>query len=139
LKRIPILDTEILFAFNPKDKHYKHAKKLLNKIKNGEIKNVYNTDSALLEFITVLRSRGFGLNQIRILLTSLDVIITRYGLKEALTLNLTTLLKTLELMKTGAAFFDALLAASSKKIDNIIISDGKIYDTLNINRITFKE
>lgn len=139
MKRIPILDTEILFAFNPKDKHHKHAKKLLNKIKNGEIKNVYITDSALLEFITVLRSREFSLNQIRILLTSLDVIITRYGLKEALTLNLTTLLKTLELMKTGVTFFDALLAASSKKIDNTIISDDKIYDTLNINRIAFKE
>jgi len=128
-----------LFAFNPKDKHHTYARKLLNRVKHGEIKDVYVTDSALLEFITVLCSKGFNLDQIRILLMSLDVIITKYGLKEALTLDLTTLSMTLEFMKTGSTFFDALLAASSKKIDNTIISDDKIYDTLNIKRITFKE
>jgi len=128
-----------LFAFNPKDKRHTHARKFLNRVKYGEIKDVYITDSALLEFITVLRSKGFSLDQIKILLMSLDVIITKYGLKEALTLDLTTLSMTLEFMKTGSTFFDALLAASSKKIDNTIISDDKIYDTLNIKRIAFKE
>lgn len=127
-----------MFAFNPKDKRHTHARKLLNRVKHGEIKDVYITDSALLEFITVLRSKGFSLDQIKILLMSLDVIITKYGLKEALTLDLTTFSMTLEFMKTGASFFDALLAASSKKIDNTIISDDKIYDVLNIKRIVFK-
>jgi|GEM_PF-450102 len=135
---MPILDTEILFAFNPRDKYHKNALKLLKKIKDRELRNVFISDTAILEFIMVLKAKRFTTDDILILLRALRTIMREYSIKQIKTLDLETLTLALEFMKKGASLFDALLAASAKSVDNTIISDDKIYDTLGINRISFK-
>ena len=40
-------------------------------------------------------------------------------------------------MNKGVSFFDALLAASIKSIDNIIISSDKTYEKIGITRYEF--
>lgn len=66
------LDTEIIFVFNPKDKHHKHALNLLEKARAGVLKNIVITNTAILEFVTVLkkgsRAKGFSINDVLLLL-----------------------------------------------------------------------
>ena len=135
---MPVLDTEVLFAFNPKDKHHKYAKKLLELIRAGKIGDVHITDVALLEFVTVLRSKGMGVNAICRLLRSLEAIVARYGIVETCTLSVEVLLKGMDFLQKGVSFFDALIAASAENVDGIIISNDAIYDKLGLRRIALK-
>ncbi len=136
---MPILDTEVIFAFNPKDKHHKHALDLLREIKSGKLRNIVIPDTAILEFITVLKAKGVTIEGILLLLNALKTIMKEYSIKETKTLGIETLTLALHFMKKGASFFDALLAASAKIIDNTIISDDTIYDHLGVQRIPFGE
>ena len=53
-KMSPVLDTQVIFAFNPKDKYHEHAKNLLTKIKSRKIKNAIITDVNIWEFAALL-------------------------------------------------------------------------------------
>ena len=50
---MPVADTELLFALNPRDRKHKHALKALN------MKGLRIPDTALLEFQAVLRSVSY--------------------------------------------------------------------------------
>jgi len=136
---MPILDTEVIFAFNPKDKHHKHALNLLKEIKSGKLRNIVIPDTAILEFITVLKAKKITIDDILSLLNALKTIMKKYSIKETKTLSIETITLALHFMKKGASYFDALLAASAKIIDNTIISDDTIYDHLGVQRIPLEK
>mgnify|MGYP000002773614 CR=1 FL=1 len=135
---MPVLDTEVLFAFNPKDKHHRYAKRLLELIRAGRMSDVHITDVALLEFVTVLRSKGKSTDAICRLLRSLEVIMVKYGIIETCTLTVEALLRAMDFLQKGVSFFDALIAASAESIDGIIISDDVVYNKLGLRRIALK-
>ncbi len=135
---MPVLDTEVLFAFNPKDKHHRYAKRLLELIRAGRMSDVHITDVALLEFVTVLRSKGKSTDAICRLLRSLEVIMAKYGIIETCTLTVEALLRAMDFLQKGVSFFDALIAASAESIDGIIISDDVVYNKLGLRRIALK-
>ena len=134
---MPGLDTQILFAFNPRDKHHNGAIKLLEDIQMGKIGDAYVTDVALLEFVVVMKSRGYANRQIKKALLALQRILVRYGIQYKKTLNTSVFIDALSFMNKGVSFFDALLAASIKSIDNIIISSDKTYEKIGITRYEF--
>ncbi|MEM2849951.1 MAG: hypothetical protein QXI36_06735 [Candidatus Bathyarchaeia archaeon] len=54
---MPVADTELLFALNPRDHRHKHTIRLLK-----ELSGLMVPDTALLEFQAVLRVRGRNLS-----------------------------------------------------------------------------
>ena len=134
---MPGLDTQVLFAFNPKDKHHNRAIKLLKNIQIGNIRDVYVTDAALLEFVVVMKSKGYTNQQIKKALLAVQRILVQYGIQYKKTLNVSVFIDALSFMDQGASFFDALLAASVKSIDNMIISSDKTYEKINITMYEF--
>ncbi len=134
---MPGLDTQVLFAFNPKDKHHGRAIGLLKEIQTGKIRDVYVTDVVLLEFVVVMKSKGYSNNQIKKALLAVQRILVQYGIAYKKTLNTSVFIDALSFIDQGVSFFDALLAASIKSVDNIIISSDKIYEKINIARYEF--
>jgi len=133
---MPGLDTQVLFAFNPRDKHHDRAVKLLRDIRMGKIWDVYVTDAALLEFV-VMKSRGYANQQIKKALLAVQRILVRYGISYRRTLNTSVFIDALSFMDQDVSFFDALIAASIKNIDNVIISSDKIYEKIGVTRYEF--
>ena len=134
---MPGLDTQVLFAFNPKDRHHSRAIKLLKDIQTRRIRDVYVTAVALLEFVVVMKSKGYTNQQIKKALLALQRILVQYGIQYKKTLNTSIFIDALSFMDWGASFFDALLAASIKSINNMIVSSDKIYEKINITRYEF--
>lgn len=134
---MPGLDTQVLFAFNPRDKHHDRVVKLLRDIRMGKIGDVYVTDAALLEFVVVMKSRGYANQQIKKALLAVQRILVRYGISYRRTLNTSVFIDALSFMDQDVSFFDALIAASIKNIDNVIISSDKIYEKIGVTRYEF--
>jgi len=130
---MPVVDTELIFALNPRDPKHRDAMKTIK-----EVPNLVVPDVALLEFQVVLRSRGRTPTQVRTALLALRQILTQYGVKEASTLNTSLLIRQCELEeKYGLSYFDSLLAASALTLDKQIISDDKAFDNVpDLKRIS---
>lgn len=133
---MPIVDTQFLFALNPKDKHHTGALNILEKVKIGEVRDLVVTDTAIFEYYLVLRSRGVELEDIKSLFGALNEILGKYGIKELKTLNKDLFVKQISIEKDhDLNFFDSLLAASAENYDHSIISSDKVYDKLGLKRI----
>ena len=123
---MPVADTELIFALNPKDPKHENA---LKKVK--EIRNLKVPDTAVLEFQTVLRARGRTPSQVRMALLALRQILSQYNIEETNTLNTKSLITQCSLEeKYGLSYFDSLIAASALALDKQIISDDKAFDKI---------
>lgn len=129
---MPVADTELIFALNPRDPKHKNA---LKKIK--QTPNLTVPDTAILEFQAVLRARGRTPNQVKTALMALRQILSQHKIKEASTLNTNLLITQCELEKKyGLSYFDSLIAASALALDKQIISDDPAFDKIpDIKRI----
>lgn len=129
---MPVADTEVIFALNPRDPKHRDALKVIK-----EISDLVVPDVALLEFQAVLRSRGRTPIQVRMALLALHQILAQYGVKEAKTLDISLLVRQCELEeKYGLSYFDSLLVASAFVLDKQIVSDDKAFDNvLGLKRI----
>ncbi len=123
---MPVADTELLFAFNPKDPKHLYVNKLLKKIRG-----VLVPDTALLEFQLTLKARGRKPSEVREALLALYQILGEKKLSERKTLGLSLLILQSELeAKYQLSYFDSLLAASALTADKQIISDDKVFDKI---------
>ena len=129
---MPVADTELIFALNPKDPKHENA---LRKIK--EIPNLVVPDTAILEFQIVLRSRGRTPSQVRIALLALRQILSQHKIREADTLSIGLLVNQCELEERyGLSYFDSLIAASALSLDKQIVSNDQAFDKIpNLKRI----
>jgi len=123
---VPVADTELIFALNPKDPKHENT---LKKIK--ELPSLVVPDTAILEFQVVLRARGRTPSQVRTALLALRQILSQHKVKEANTFNTSLLISQCELEeKHGLSYFDSLLAASALALDKQIISDDQAFDKI---------
>lgn len=133
---MPIVDTEFLFALNPGDTKHEGALKMLEDVQNEKMKDLAVTDTAIFEYYSVLRSRGFASEETKSLLDALNKIFEEYSIKEINTINKDLLLRQLSVEADyNLDFFNSLLAASAENHDHSIISDDKAYDKLRIKRV----
>jgi len=133
---MPILDTEFIFGLSSSDSRHGDVVKILKRIKAGDIKNVVVSDIAILETYIVLRNRG-KTDEAKLIFQKLNEICKEYGIKEIKTLDKNLILRQLSIEKEyGTSFFDSLMAASAEMYDCSIISNDKIYDKLNLKRIS---
>jgi len=121
---MPVVDTEFLFALNPKDCKHQNAIRLLK-----EVSNLTVPDTAALEFQAVLRARGRNPSQVKMALLALYEVLKRNNVKEAKTLSLSLLAFQSEIEENyGLSYFDSLLAASALTLDRQVISDDYAFD-----------
>ncbi|MEM1570000.1 MAG: PIN domain-containing protein [Candidatus Bathyarchaeia archaeon] len=129
---MPVADTELLFALNPRDYRHKQAMRLLK-----ELSGLMVPDTAVLEFQAVLRARGRNPSQVKMALLALHEALTRSGVKEVKTLSLSLLALQSELEdRYGLSYFDSLIAASALALDRQVVSDDEAFDRVpNLKRI----
>jgi len=123
---MPVVDTEFLFALNPKDHKHQNTMKMLE-----TASNLMMPDSAAIEYQAVLRSRGRDLTQTKLALLALHEALTRKKVREMKTINTSLLAFQSELEeKYGLSFFDSLIAASALTLDREIVSDDDAFDRI---------
>lgn len=121
---MPVVDTEFLFALNPKDHKHQHAMKMLD-----SASDLMMPDSAAIEYQAVLKSRGRSPAQTKLALLALHEALTRKKVKEAKTISTSLLAYQAELEeKYGLSFFDSLIAASALALDRKVVSDDQAFD-----------
>jgi len=123
---MPVADTELLFALNPKDRKHEKVLKMLS----GNLR-IRIPDTAILEFVVVLRARGRKSEEIQAALKALKDLMDRYLLKEAKTIDAELFMKQAEIEERyKLSFFDSLIASSALKLDKTVISDDKAFDVV---------
>ncbi|PDM27177.1 hypothetical protein CP083_00140 [Candidatus Bathyarchaeota archaeon B24-2] len=132
---MPVADTELLFAMNPRDRKHKDAINLLK-----EVNGLVVPDTAILEFQIVLRARGRSPSQVRIALLALHEALTQNNVKEVKTLSVSLLAFQSELEeKYRLSYFDSLIAASALTLDRQVVSDDEAFDRIpDIKRVPIK-
>jgi len=120
-----IIELDALIAYvNRRDRYHRVMSKLLSRVAAGELKNVKVAASAYLEYSLLLRSRGYGEDDVRE-----DLLFFKNfpNLDEA-PLTLEVLIKASELRKEyHLSFFDSLHAATAVLFDGVIASMDKAY------------
>lgn len=130
---MPALDTQVIFAFNPDDKHHNHSVRVLEEAKTSG--DYYIPEFVVLELILVLRSRGVSCKDIVDLLSALEVIMKEYRLRLLTGLDVKDFADAVKLLSEGITLFDALIAVSARKVDGKVVSDDQSFDKLGVTRI----
>jgi len=121
---MPVIDTEVVFALNPRDPKHREALRVLR-----EVPKLTVPDTVLLEFQAVLRSRGRTPSQVRNALLALHQVLVQYGVREVNTLSTNLLVYQCELEeKYKLSYFDSLIATSALILDRQIVSDDEAFD-----------
>ena len=121
---MPVIDTEVVFALNPRDPKHREALRVLR-----EVHKLTVPDTVLLEFQAVLRSRGRTPSQVRKALLALHQVLVQYGVREVNTLSTNLLVYQCELEeKYKLSYFDSLIATSALILDRQIVSDDEAFD-----------
>jgi len=120
--KLPVADTELLFALNPKDRRHEKALATLS------MRNLKVPDTALFEFQAVLRARGRKAAEVARAMAALKQVFGR-KIKEAATITTKLFMMQAEIEeKYGLSYFDSLVEASALMLDGIVVSDDKAFD-----------
>ena len=123
---MPVADTDLLFALNPRDEKHERAVKIISSVKGIKV-----PDTALLEFVIVLKARSRSAEEIRDALNALKEIFEMHLIREVKTIDVDLMIKQTEIEERyGLTFFDSLIASSALKLDRTIISDDKAFDKI---------
>ncbi|MEM2760471.1 MAG: PIN domain-containing protein [Nitrososphaerales archaeon] len=137
---MPVLDTEILFGLNPRDKHHGSTLKILKELSERNQK-IFAPDSSVYEFQAVLSGLNKKLPEIMLAMISLKQAFEENGIEEAKTLSIGTILAQCELEEEySLTYFDSLIAASALTLDKIIVSDDRVFDKVpSLSRISIRK
>jgi len=129
---MPVVDTEVIFALNPRDHKHQEALRLLE---GG--RGLVVPDTAVFEFQVVLRARGKSPLEVKMALLAVNEALFRHGVREVKTMSSSLLAIQCELEEVyGLSYFDSLLAASALAVDQRIVSDDEAFDKVpQLNRI----
>lgn len=127
---MPVVDTEVLFGLNPKDKRHHDTLSRLQELLSRH-KKIFAPDTALFEFQTVLRSIDREPKVMRIIILGLRKALEINAVEEAKTIDSGLLAKQSEIEERYAlSYFDSLIAASALSVDGEIISSDPAFDSV---------
>jgi len=127
---LPVLDTEALFALNPRDPRHGTVLRLLSELQN-EGKRMLVPDTAIFEFQIVLRSIDKKPPIIRAAVLALRRAIEINGGEEVNTMSSALLARQCEIEERyGLTYFDSLIAASTLSLNIELISDDDAFDRI---------
>ena len=129
---MPAVDTEVLFALDPRDKKHKRAIGLLTSMQDLVV-----PDTATLEFQMVMRARGRRAFEVKELVQSIHRILLERGVREVRTMDTALIAQQCRLESDyKLTFFDSFVAASALSLDSAIVSDDAAFDLVpGLNRI----
>ncbi len=132
---MPVLDTQVLFALNPRDPKHSAALKVLRSEQELVV-----TDTSILEFELVLKARGRKDQEIKESLLALSEFFSSTDIKEEKTIDLDLLVLSSEIQsKNGLSFLDSLIAASALSLDSAVVGDDKAFDQVSeLKRVPIK-
>ncbi|MEM2082663.1 MAG: PIN domain-containing protein [Candidatus Bathyarchaeia archaeon] len=133
---MPALDTEVLFALNPRDRKHEAAMEVLKELR-GRGERILVPDTAILEFQAVLRGIGRGPPIIRAAILALRRAIEVNGGREVGAIDSELIARQCEIEEAyGLSYFDSLIAASALRLDGGLVSDDRAFDRVpGIRRI----
>ena len=121
---MPVIDTEVLFAMNPRDPKHGAAGALF---KQG--KDVKLPDTVLLEFQLVLRGRGRTAQDVADAMLSLRKVLSTHRIAEVKTIDTNLLVIQGKLEDSyGLSYFDSLIAASAIVLGEEVVTDNEAFE-----------
>lgn len=132
---MPVVDTEVLFAFRPSDPKHSRAMRLLE----GRT-DMVAPDVAVLEFQLVLRARDGKTKDVKVAMLALHEALARSGVREIHTISSTSLALQCEIEgKYGLSYFDSLVATAALALDRKVVSSDEAFDNVpGLERISLK-
>lgn len=125
---MPVLDTEVLFALDPRDPKHGAVLRLLSELR-GEGKRILVPDTAIFEFQIVLRSIDKKPLIIKAAILALRRAIEINGGEEINTISSALLAQQCEIEERyGLTYFDSRIATSTLSLNSELISDDDAFD-----------
>ena len=135
-----MVETEFLFGFQPKDKHYDLASNILKAYTATKPFSLYYPVSALVEIREVMASHKKAAEERLNALTFIKTKAVLFGLHEkGLSSDDLILCEDLLMQHRFLTFFDGLHASVALNNKLLIISNDDVYDELGIKRLSFKD
>ncbi|MGQ9530598.1 MAG: PIN domain-containing protein [Candidatus Bathycorpusculaceae bacterium] len=134
-----MIETEFLFGFQPKDKHYDVVSSILKAYTANKPFSIYYPVSALIEMREVMASHKKDAIERLKAITFIKAKAISCGLREiGLSSDDLILCEDLLAQHHVLTFFDGLHASTALNNNFSIISNDQIYDDLGIKRLSFK-
>jgi predicted nucleic acid-binding protein len=134
-----IVETEFLFGLRTVDKWHKQVSKILELRKKGKIKSLYSCASAFIEAGIVLQAHGFHAEQIEDVIFLMKQKLVEAEVEEV-ELDSDDVIRLYELLQRyDIEYFEAMQAAVALGRNAILITNDKIFKSLGIQTISFKE
>lgn len=136
-----MVETEFLFGFQPKDKHYDLASGILKAYTATKKSfSLYYPVSALVEIREVMASHKKAAEERLNALTFIKTKAILFGLQEkGLSSDDLILCEDLLMQHRFLTFFDGLHASVALNNRLLIISNDEVYDEFGIKRLSFKD
>jgi predicted nucleic acid-binding protein len=121
---VPVADTQLLFGLDPKDRHHGRVMELI-----AATPGLVVPDTAVLEFAMVLRARGRSAAEVSEACAALIAELADHDVGEASTIDLAMIVDAAEIEQgTGLSYFDAMIAASARALDSVVVSDDDSFE-----------
>lgn len=135
-----MVETEFLFGFQPKDKHYNIVSRILKAYAETKGFSIHYPVSALIEVREVMASHGKSADDRLKALTLIKAKAVASNLSE-ISLSSDDLILCEEIMAQHPAltFFDALHASVALSNNLTIVSNDEAYNKIGLKRISFKD
>jgi len=135
-----MVETEFLFGFQPKDKHYDAVSSILKAYVVTKPFSLYCSVSALVEIREVMASHKKDAAERLNALTFIKAKATSFGLPEiGLSSDDLILCEDLLMQHHFLTFFDGLHASVALNNKFSMVSNDKTYDGLGVERLSFKD
>ncbi|MDH5753680.1 MAG: PIN domain-containing protein [Candidatus Bathyarchaeota archaeon] len=135
-----MVETEFLFSFQPKDKHYDVVSNILEAYATTKPFPLHYPISALIEVREVMANHKKDAAKRLNTLTFIKAKATSFNLKEIeLSSNDLILCEHLLIQHNSLTFFDGLHASVALNNKLSIVSNDEIYDELSLKRLSFKD
>jgi len=140
LERDFMVETEFLFGFQPKDKHYDAVSSILKAYEATKPFSLYYPVSALVEIREVMASHKKDAAERLNALTFIKAKAISFGLSETgLSSDDLILCEDLLMQHRFLTFFDGLHASVALDNKSSMVSNDKTYDGLGIKRLSFED
>jgi len=136
---LPVLDTEVIFGLNPKDKNHTSTLKMLHELSKKE-EQIFAPDTSIYEFQSVLRGLNKKPSEVKLALISLKQAFGDSNIEEVRTIGIGTIVLQCEFEERyGLSYFDSLIAASAFVVDKVIVSNDRAFDKVpSLRRIRIR-
>jgi len=135
-----MVETEFLFGFQPKDKHYDVVSGVLKAYMATKPFSLYYPVSGLVEILEVMASHRKDSVERLNALTFIKAKAISFSLIEiGLSSDDLILCEDLLMQHRSLTFFDGLHASVALNNEFSIVSNDQVYDELGVKRLSFKE